>query len=457
MMQNIIRDKAFYRNVAMLSWPVMTQNLLNHSLAFLDSFMVGSLGERYLSSVSLANTVFFMTMLTLFGLQSGSSVLISQYYGKGDNASINRVMGIGFGLSLLVTVPIALMLSFFSLQVYSLTSNDMELAIIAAEFGRIAAPSIVFNAISILYLAAHRSMENPRVGMYILGCSMALKTFLNWVLIFGMLGAPAMGIRGAALATLLARIFEFIVTFSYALLNKRFRLLPKALFRPGKIILKDYLKYSLPVVINEAFWGFGASLYTVIFGHLHNAMESLATYAIVMNVERMVGSLHSGLGHVAAILVGKELGAGRKESAFKTGVSMMAVTTGTGVLSFLLLASLSHVFTLRYIFPLFGASAQTIEIGGTVVLIGAALMPFRAFNFCGIVGLLRGGGDARGGMVIDVLCMYLVAIPLAALAGLVLQAPTHIVFLMVCMDELTKAFCVLWRLRQRKWLQNITR
>ena len=457
MTDNLIRDKSFYRNVAALSWPIILQNLLNHSLAFLDSFMVGSLGEQYLSGVSLANTVFFMAILILFGLQSGSSVLISQYYGKGDTTAINRVMGIGFGLCLAFSAVIALTLVFFSMQIYSLTTSDMALVAIAAEFGRIAGLSIVFNSLSVLYLSAHRSMENPRIGMYILGCSMAVKTLLNAILIFGMLGLPAMGVRGAALATLLSRVIEFVITLLYALRNKHFRLQPKALFHPGKTIFKDYMKFSLPVVINETMWGFGASIYTVIFGHLGNAVEALAAYAIVSNIERMLGSLHAGLGHVAAIVVGKELGANRRDHAYKGGITMAAVTTSSGLFSGLVMVSLSYVFILPYVFPLFGASAQTIRIGAPILLTMAATMPLRAFNFSGIVGLFRGGGDARAGMVIDIVCMYMIALPLAALAGLVMQLSAPIVFLAVCTEELAKATCVFIRIRQKRWLQNITR
>jgi putative MATE family efflux protein len=396
-------------------------------------------------------------MLALFGLQSGSSVLIAQYHGKGDAATINRVLGIGFGLSFTISLLIALSVLVFPMQVYSLTTHDRELAAIAAEFGRIAAPSILLNSLTMIYLSAQRSMENPRLGMYILGAGMALKTVLNWLLIFGMLGFPALGIKGAAFATLSSRVFEFTVTLFYAMRNRRFRLQFDKLLRPGMIIFMDFLKYSLPVVINETVWGFGATLYTVIFGHLPDAVAALASYAIIMNLERMLGSIYSGLGHATAILVGKDLGAGRRDSAYQSGFTMLILTTGFGVVSALAMALLSRRVILPYVFPLFGATAATLLISGPILLIMIASLPFRALNFVCLVGLFRGGGDVRAGMVIDLCCMYLVAIPLSALAGFMYHASAPAVFFCMAMEEFIKGFIVLWRFRQKRWLQNITR
>ena len=457
MFSNLSRDKAFYRTVRALTWPIITQGLMNNSLAFVDSFMLGNLGERYLSAIQLANTVFSIAMLSMSGLQSGSAVLIAQYHGKKDTASINKVIGIGVMLSFCISMLIAIPVFFAPVQVYSLTTNDVELAAIAAEYGRIAAFSIVFNAISVIYLSAQRSMENPKLFMRVMVSSMTLKTFLNWVFIYGMFGVPAMGIRGAATATLLARTFEFLLTSRFALFNKQFKLQFREMFRPGKTITMDYIRYSLPVVINESIWGFGSSMYTIILGHLPNAMEALASYAIIMNVERMVSSFHTSLSHVAAMLVGKELGADRKDSAYQTGLTMATLTAGMGACSGSLIALLSQILILPYVFPFFGASASTQAVGSSMILIAALSMPFRAMNFGGIVGVLRGGGDVKAAVAIDLGAMYGVGIPLTWLAGMYFGAPVPVVFFAMQMDEIAKAVMVVLRLRSKKWLRNITR
>ena len=165
-------------------------------LAMADTFMVGMLGEAPMAGVALANIPIFVVQLFFFGVQSGSTVLISQYWGKGDREAINRVIGVALWAVNLVSVTFALVLLLFPVPFLSLFGNEPEVVALAAEYGRLIGLSYVFNGMTLVYLAAWRSMERPRLGMYILAVSMGINTFLNWVLIFGKLGAPALGVTG---------------------------------------------------------------------------------------------------------------------------------------------------------------------------------------------------------------------------------------------------------------------
>ena len=160
-----------------------------------------------------------------------------------------------------------------------LLTDNQELVPLAAQYARIVGFSYIFNSLTGVYVGAHRSMENPKLGMIIFGASMLTNAFLNWVFIFGNLGAPALGVVGAAVATLSARVLEFVIMFSYALTNHRFRLKPAVLFRPGRALLAKFLHYSGPVVLNETLWGLGTSLYKVIMGHMEGSTEILAARA----------------------------------------------------------------------------------------------------------------------------------------------------------------------------------
>lgn len=457
MLKRISRDKHFYINVLALSAPMILQNIINNSLTMLDTFMIGTLGEEALSGVTLANTVFFIIALFVFGLQGGCSVLISQYWGKGDETTINRIVGIGFGLSALIGLITGIGISLFPKQIYSLSTNDPALISVAVEYARAVAFAQFFNGLSMLYIAAQRSMENPKLGLFILVMSMLLNTFLNWVLIFGKLGFPAMGVKGGAYATLISRIIEFIVTFSYAFRTRRFRLNLKAILHPGWIIFKDFLKYSLPVVTNEFLWGLGFSLYTVIIGHMPNAIESVAAYTITLNVERLLSAVYFGIGSAASILVGKALGANDKEGAHMIGTTMVSLTFVCGIVAALLMLVLSHAVVIPYIFPLFGAGELTKAIGSIMLTIVSISIPFRAFNFCNIVGVLRGGGDVKAGMLLDVGSMYLVSLPIAYITAFVIGAPIITVFLFIHAEEVVKFIFGLIRFCQKKWLRNVTR
>jgi putative MATE family efflux protein len=453
----ISRDKTFYKTALALSGPLVLQNLINNSMSMLDTFMVGSLGEVPLAGVTLANTVFFIAMLVNFGLQSGSMILISQYWGKGDAASVNRIIGIGAALSGSVSLVFTIGLTFFSENIYSLTTTDPELARVASEYARVAAASILFNGLTLIYISAQRSMGNTMVGMVILSSGMAVSTFMNWLLIYGNWGFPKMGVAGAALATLISRALELTVTAVYAMRNTAFRLEFKYLLRPGFTVFKDFITYSMPVLINETAWSVGFSLYSVIFGHMRNAAAGIAAYTITQTVERLLAAIYFGVGGAAAVLVGRPLGAGDAEKARTAGVTMLFSSVALGAVSGGLLLLLTLTFIVPVIFPIFGASGETLRAGRIMLMIAAANMPFKAFNFCNIVGVLRGGGDARAAMLLDIGVMYLFSLPLTALTGLAFHAPFVFVYLTISLEEFVKLFLGYRRFSKRKWLQNITR
>ncbi|MDR1440088.1 MAG: MATE family efflux transporter [Clostridiales bacterium] len=457
MLKYISRDKTFYKAIIALSGPLVLQNLINNSLSMLDTFMVGRIGEEALAGVALANTVFFVVSLLTFGLQSGSMVLMSQYWGKSDTTTINRILGIAFGLAGAASLIVALAVTFFPERVFSLTSNNQELVRIAADYARIVAFSQFLNSLTLIYIGAQRSIGNTKMGMGVLILSMAANTFLNWVFIFGNLGAPAMGVKGAALATLLARMLEFAAAAAYASRCTRLRLDFRAMIRPGVVIFKDFLRYSAPVAVNETVWGFGFSLYSIIIGHMPNAVAGVAAYTITLTIERLLSAVYFGVGSAASIMVGRPLGAGDREGAHTAGVTILCMTVLFGVVASLAMLAISMFIVIPLVFPLFGASEETMAFGRHMLLIMSIATPFKAFNFCNIVGVLRGGGDVRAGVFLDMGAMYGVALPLGAVAGLALNASVTVVFMLFNLEEIVKLFFGYWRFSQKKWLRNVTR
>jgi len=439
-----------------MALPLGIQNLVINGMVIMSTFMIGVLGESYLAGVAMATTVFFMAELIVFGLCSGSAVLIAQYHGKGDKTSISRILGIALGLSLLVSMTIAVGISLFPVGIFSLTSNDTALIAIAAEFGRIAAFALVLNALSSVYIVAQRSMENPRLAMVVQGITLLVCVFFNWVLIFGNIGFAPMGVRGAALALLIARGVEFALTFGYAFICKSFKLQFAAIFCPGKAIFKDFRKYAFPVVASESLWGIGVSMYAIIFGHMHNAVAAVAAFSITLNIERFLGAMCYGFGHACSVLLGKEVGAGQQKKALSVGVTMLTLTAGLGIVMGLLALLLRNTVLLNWVFPLFGASEYTLAYGAVMLVIMAICLPFKVVNLCIIIGTLRSGGDIRAAVTLDLGALYLVALPLSAVAGIVLGMPVPLVYLLVCTEEFTKTFFGLRRVKQKKWLTNVT-
>ena len=458
MLRFLRREPGFYRHTWMLALPIILQNLITTSLGFVDTFMVGLLGQPELSAVTAANTPIFLVQIIIFGLLSGLSVLVSQYWGKHDTEAINRCMGIALytGVSLAALIALALFLA--PRQVMALVTDNALLIRLGAPYLRIVGISYIFNTASSVYVGVQRSTENPAMGLTVVTISMVLNTFLNYVLIFGKFGAPALGITGAALATLTARVVEFAVTFGYALRDRRVPLAPAALLHPGTAFVGDFLKYSTPVLVNDSLWGLGTTLITAVIGHMAISEEMLAAYAIMGNIEKFSTVACYGISGASAVIVGKRIGQGAsKEEVYEVSWCMLLLTVLVGLVVSASLAALLPTVFIPYLYPLFHLEGLSLEIAATMCVVFVFMMPTKAFDITNISGVLRAGGDVRVSAVIDVGSVWLVALPITALSALVFEAPVALVCLGIQAEGLSKVPLGIWRLRSRKWINDVTR
>lgn len=450
------RGAAFYREVAALAAPIVLQNLITSTLGMADTFMVGLLGELPMAAVTLANIPLFVVQLFIFGVQSGSSILMSQYWGKQDMESINRVLGVAVWTVGIISAVFAGILLFRPLEFLSLFGNQKEVVALAAQYGGIAGLSYVFNAMTMMYVTTYRSMEQPGLGMCILGTSMLVNTFLNWVLIFGKLGAPALGVRGAALATLTARIVEVVIVAVHMTRSRFFRVQVRLLLRPGADMARRFLKYGGLVVCNETLWGLGISAYTTIMGHMTNSTEILAAYTIAGNVEKICLVLSIGLSATSAIIIGREIGAGRAHQVYGVGLALDTLSLLCGGLLGVLLWLFARFIAPAWVFPLFQLTEGAAAVAAMMITMMALYMPLKDFNTANITGVLRGGGDVRAAALIDICPLWLCAIPYAALCGLVLDLPILWVFLAFPLEQIVKCVFGVLRLRSGKWVRDLT-
>lgn len=437
--------------------PMILQNLVTNCMALADSFMVGALGETELAAVTMANSVFYVLSLIIFGIQSGTGVLVAQYYGKGRLDAINRIMGMGYYVSLGLTALIALLAFFFPMQLMQLVTNNPDLWEPGAEYARIVGFSYVCMAFSGVYIAVQRSMENPGLGAILLTVSGALNILLNYMFIFGKWGAPAMGCAGAAVATLLSRVFEVLVVTGCFFRSKRLPVKPGLMLRPGRIIAGDFIKYSLPVVLNEGMWSLAMSLFSIIMGHMPNSTPILAAYTIAGNIDRMAAVALFAAGNAAAVIIGRDIGCGDTKEIYGKGVALNFVCFVTGIISMGLLLTIRATLLDGFIFPLMDISAEAGELAKMMLAFIAVVMPLRSLNLCNIVGVFRGGGDVRFGLICDIGPLYCVCLPAAALCGLVFGLGITAVYVCICLDDFCKVFLCLPRLRSGKWINSVTR
>ena len=457
MLQRFRREPGFYRRVWLLALPLILQNLITTSLGFVDTFMVGLLGNEPMAAVTAANSPIFLIQVIVFGLMSGLTVLVSQYWGRGDVDAINRCMGVAMYVALAVSTVMAAVLFFQPEAVMRLVTPNAVLVELGTPYLRIVGISYIFNSLTSVYISMQRSTENPALGMKVFAVSMLLNTFLNYCFIFGNFGAPALGVTGAAVATLTSRVVEFLITLVYALRNRRIPLRFFQLLRPGREILGSFVRYSTPVVCNETLWGLGTTVMTMIMGHMTISTEMLAAYAIMGNIDKFSTVACFGVAGATAVIVGKRIGEGAgREEVYSVGCCLLTVSFGVGLAVSLCLAVLLPTVFIPYLYPLFHLKGLALEIAVIMCVVYLFMLPLKAFDITNITGLLRAGGDSRTASIIDLSCQWVIAVPLTFLTALVFNAPVAVVCLCIQSENVCKCPWGILRLRSRKWINNVT-
>ena len=452
------RESGFYKRLWMLSLPLILQNLITFSLGLIDTFMVSQLGNTEMAAVTTANVPVFLLISLVFGVQSGLGILVSQYWGKGDMKNISRALGVSAMMGTAIVTVLALLFALFPVQIMDLLSNEHELSLLGAPYLRIIGFSYVFNMLSSVYASAQRSIENVTFGMKLFGFSTVLNTLLNYLLIFGHCGFPALGVEGAALATLLARLSELVICVFCALRSKTIPLDLGCFLRPGWEMARRFVKYASPVILNEAAWGLGNSMLTVILGYTQNSVEFLAANAVMGNLNRLFLVVCFGLGSATAVMVGKAIGEGQDHPRIQSlsqALLGFAVLVGGGI-ALIALLLVPTVFR-PFIFPMFQLYGESAKIATALAVCGFAYIPLHAYAISSITGVLRSGGDVAWATVLDLAPQWLVGLPVTALAALVLHTGCWPIAVAMHVDSMLKLPMCMWRLRNDHWIHDVTR
>lgn len=457
----LLKDKAFLKKTMAITLPIALQNLLNNVLNMIDTLMIGRLGETAIAAVGLANKVFFVFTLLMFGVSSGASVLASQYWGKREPINIRKVLYIslliGVGASSLFMLAGVL----FPEMVMRIFTPEQDTIAAGATYLVIIAISYPLTAITMVYTAILRSMNYVKLPVIITFISIGVNGLLNYGLIFGKLGMPEMGIAGAALATLIARIVECVALLTIVYLHKagdnglgdfvhakeiREDNQKSPLFTKGFIM--KYLTTASPVIMNEFMWGLGVTMYSLVYGRMGNAATAAIT--IESTVEQGITVFFFGICAAASVILGNALGANELEKAEEYAKKFIALQISLSVIG--------AVLTILIKDPVISLFAQSDEVAGyisQILIIFALVLPFRMINTIMIISIFRSGGDTKAALFLDVTSVWLIGIPMAVLGGLVLKLPVYLVFAMTQMEQIYKTILSIRRYRQKKWLRNI--
>ncbi len=446
-----MNSKDFYKKVFILVLPMALQNLINVGVTSSDVVMLGKVGEKVLSGASLGGQVYFIMTLIFFGLTSGASVLTAQYWGKQEISTIEKIMGLALKCSMIISLLFTVVTLCIPETLMKIFSSDPEVIRQGAMYLRIVCFSYIPASITMVYLNVMRSIEKVTISTIVYFVSFVANIVFNAVFIFGLCGAPVMGIRGAALGTVLARLIELgIVIFYNFKLNKVVKLRFKYWISTEKWLFKDFISFSMPVVMNELFWGLGTSANAAILGHLGSAVTAANSVAQVIRQLAMVVCF--GLANATAILIGKSIGEGNMEQARDFGkrfrdLSVILGCVGAGVVL------LVRPFVMNFM----SVSEESLGYMSVMLLVMSYYVIAQAFNTTMVVGVFRAGGDTRFGLFLDVGTMWFGSILLGFIAAFVLKLNLTAVYMIVMCDEIIKVPLCIWRYRSYKWLKNVTR
>lgn len=443
-------NASFSRNLLRLAVPIVLQNLVTTAVSSADVIMLGFVSQDALAAGSLASQIMFILNLVYSGISSGVIMLAAQYWGKQDTLTIERIMGIGMRISILISTVFFILAFFFPALLMRIFTNDMQLVSTGIPYLKIVSFSYLFMSISQVYLCTMRTIERVIFATAANASALLLNILLNAVFIFGLLGAPKMGIAGVALATTIARGIEFVICMLDALKFKTIRFRPSTIFERHKLLFADFMKYSLPAFGNEVSWGLAFSMYSVIMGHLGS--DIVAANAVVVVAKNLGTVACFGIANAGAILLGKSIGAGRMETVKADASKFCKITFISGMIGGI------FIFLLRPLFMnMADLTATAQEYLNIMLFINMYYVLGQAMNAAVICGVFRSGGDSKWGFICDTIDMWGYAVPIGFFTAFVLKLPPMWVYFIICTDEFVKIPFVYKHYKSYKWLKNITR
>lgn len=448
--KELFNDKQFYKSLFAIAVPIMLQNFFNSVVNTLDTVMIGRLGTAEIAAVGLGNQIFFLYNLALFGLCSGSAIFTAQYWGMRDIGGIRKNTGFCLIIALAGAALWTVGAAFAPEKLIGFYSQDETVIAIGTQYLRILSFSFIPFGISFVFMLTLRSVEKVRLPLVTTLIALSINAILNYCLIFGPGPFPAMGVRGAAIATVIARVIELILLVSISYIKKY----PLAgslteLLSFKLPFIQRFVRIVFPVLLNEIAWSLGVSMQNLIIARTQT--DAYAAFNIATTVNMLNWVLFIGLGNGVGVLIGKKIGEGDEIKAreYAARISWFAPIAAIGSAGALLLVS-------RFVPLVFNVNENVVVLVHIMFVILAVLYPFRSFNMCMVVGICRAGGDTVFCFIYDILFMWVFSLPLAAAAAFFLKAPVWIIFLCVTSEEYLKILLGIWRLRSGKWLRNVT-
>lgn len=441
------RKRSLRKEIVRLALPIALQQFMTALVGACDAIMLGKLSQDAMSAVSLATQVTFVFNLFMFAFMAGENMFVAQYYGKGDYTGISQVFSLVTKICGCIAVVFLAGALFFPEQLMRILTNEETLIVLGSEYLRVIGISYVFSGIAQTFLAIMKNCGAVNMSTLINGVMVILNIVLNAVFIFGLSGFPKMGIKGAALATVLATVVQFLWSVGYVLC--RIRAVKFSLRSCEKKLFGRFWQKAVPLLINNLAWGIGFSMYSVIMGHL--GTDAVAANGIANISKNLVVCFCLGLGNAGSIIVGNRLGADRLQEAKEAGGTLTRTAIIAGIVSGLVLIALSPFIT------------KMVDLTPTargylqkMLLISSYYIAGKSVNCMTIGGIFAAGGDSKFGMLCDSVTLWCITVPLGCICAFILKLPVMVVYFVLNLDEIIKLPVVYKHYKKYKWIKNLT-
>lgn len=447
--RDMFKDKVYFKTLLVIALPIVLQNLIASSLNMLDTIMVGMLGEAEIAAVGIGNQVFLLFNVIVIGLGSGCGIFIAQYWGKEDVKNIRRVMGICLISASVIAFAFTGAILLFSKEIVHIFNIDPNVIKHGGVYLKVVSISYIFTAITFSISNASRSIERAISPMVISFLALVSNGILNYIFIFGKLGLEPMGVKGAALGTVAARAFEAVALTLYVIKTNKVLLGSlHDLLDLSKDFVKNIYNTVSHVILNEAAWAFGMVIYSIIYGRM--GTRELASIQIYNTISNFFTVIMLGTANASVVMIGKQIGRGDEEQAKRYGHQFVVLAIIIGMV-----ISVSMAVSTKHIVNIFDVSDEVKHYTTMILYVVSAILTIRYLNVTMVIGVLRGGGDAKYGLFVDWFSMYFVGIPLAIVGAFVLKLPVYWVVALICSEELVKLFLVVKRLKSGNWIKTI--
>lgn len=447
----MVRDKNFYKMLFGLMGPIVLQNLLQFSVGFVDNLMVGQLSESAISGVYMANQIQTMYQMICIGLGAAAAVLASQYWGKKDASSVKSLLGMSLRTCVVVALILFLVAALFPTAIIRFFTDEPDVIVEGAKYLRIMAFGYLpFGATTVL-LALLRSVGDVRIGVILSTIPIFINTSLNWLLIYGNLGFPRLEVRGAAIATIISYVIQFILLLIYLIKKEsRLKIRINDLLVKNTELLKDYIKFGLPILFGDIVWGANLIAQSAIIGHLGKA--AITSTSIAGVIFSIVGVGVYGIANASSIVIGQTVGAGKYDTAKQYAKTLQVLFLGLGILSGAVLFLIRPI-----IISLYNIEPDTVKTAKQFLSVLSVTIIGTGYQMSVLTGIVRPGGSTRFVLINDLIHVWLIVIPSALIAAFVFHAPPWVVFACLKSDQVLKCIVAVIAVNKYPWIHRLTR